>query len=105
MVRKFGTVIYKNSIKLFLIFCVSNSTISLADNIVEVSDSTIELLTESNLIEPGDELLVGFKFSLSPGWHTYWVNPGDGRRASINGIYPEMLKLRKFCGLVLKNTC
>ena len=41
----------------FLIFCVSLiPTISLADNIVEVSDSTIELLTESNLIEPGDEL-------------------------------------------------
>ena len=94
MVRKFGTVIYKNSIKLFLIFCVSLiPTISLADNIVEVSDSTIELLTESNLIEPGDELLVGFKFSLSPGWHTYWVNPGDaGEGASIKWNLPRDVK-------------
>ena len=94
MVRKFGTVIYNNSIKLFLIFCVSLiPTISLADNIVEVSDSTIELLTESNLIEPGDELLVGFKFSLSPGWHTYWVNPGDaGEGASIKWNLPRDVK-------------
>ena len=97
MVRKFGTVIYKNSIKLFLIFCVSLiPTISLADNIAEVSDSTIELLTESNLIEPGDELLVGFKFSLSPGWHTYWVNPGDaGEGASIKWNLPRDVKASK----------
>ena len=97
MVRKFGTVIYKNSIKLFLIFCVSLiPTISLADNIVEVSDSTIELLTESSLIEPGDELLVGFKFSLSPGWHTYWVNPGDaGEGASIKWNLPRDVKASK----------
>ena len=97
MVRKFGTVIYENSIKLFLIFCVSLiPTISLADNIVEVSDSTIELLTESNLIEPGDELLVGFKFSLSPGWHTYWVNPGDaGEGASIKWNLPRDVKASK----------
>ena len=97
MVRKFGTLIYKNSIKLFLIFCVSLiPTISLADNIVEVSDSTIELLTESNSIEPGDELLVGFKFSLSPGWHTYWVNPGDaGEGASIKWNLPKDVKASK----------
>ena len=97
MVRKFGTVIYKNSIKLFLIFCVSLiPTISLADNIVEVSDSRIELLTESNSIEPGDELLVGFKFSLSPGWHTYWVNPGDaGEGASIKWNLPRDVKASK----------
>ena len=97
MVRKFGTVIYKNSIKLFLIFCVSLiPTISLADNIVEVSDSRIELLIESNSIEPGDELLVGFKFSLSPGWHTYWVNPGDaGEGASIKWNLPKDVKASK----------
>ena len=97
MVRKFGTVIYKNSIKLFLIFCVSLiPTISLADKIVEVSDSRIELLIESNSIEPGDELLVGFKFSLSPGWHTYWVNPGDaGEGASIKWNLPRDVKASK----------
>ena len=94
MVRKFGTVIYKNSIKLFLIFCASLiSTLSLTDNIVKVSDSRIELLTESNSIEPGDELLVGFRFSLSPGWHTYWVNPGDaGEGASIKWNLPRDVK-------------
>ena len=97
MVRKFATVIYKNSIKLFLIFCVSLiPTISLADKIVEVSDSRIELLIASNSIEPGDELLVGFKFSLSPGWHTYWVNPGDaGEGGSIKWNLPRDVKASK----------
>ena len=38
-------------------------------------------------------MLVGFKFSLSPGWHTYWVNPGDaGEGASIKWNLPRDVK-------------
>ena len=48
------------------------------------SDSSIELLSNSNSIQPGDELLVGVKFRLEKDWHTYWKNPGDaGEGASI----------------------
>ena len=48
------------------------------------SDSSIELISNSNSIQPGDELLVGVKFRLEKDWHTYWKNPGDaGEGASI----------------------
>ena len=57
---------------------------------MNASDSRIEMLTESNSMNPGDELLVGFKFTLNPGWHTYWENPGDaGAGASIKWNLPN----------------
>ena len=91
MLKKLRTVKYKNSIKLFLLICASLiSTQALTDNIVDVSDSRIEVLTESISITPGDELLIGFKFTLNPGWHTYWENPGDaGEGASIKWNLPN----------------
>ncbi|HJM59408.1 MAG TPA: protein-disulfide reductase DsbD family protein, partial [SAR86 cluster bacterium] len=37
--------------------------------------------------------LVGFKFTLNPGWHTYWENPGDaGEGASIKWNLPNDVK-------------
>ena len=91
MLRKLKTVRYKNSIKLFLIICASLiSTQALTNNIVDVSDSRIEMLIESNSMNPGDEMLIGFKFTLNPGWHTYWENPGDaGEGASIKWNLPN----------------
>jgi len=63
---------------------------------VNASDSRIEMLTESNSMNPGDELLVGFKFTLNPGWHTYWENPGDaGEGASINWNLPNDVNASK----------
>jgi thiol:disulfide interchange protein DsbD len=54
------------------------------------------MLTESNSMNPGDELLVGFKFTLNPGWHTYWENPGDaGEGASINWNLPNDVNASK----------
>ena len=91
MLKKLRTVKYKNSINLFLLICSSLiSTQALTDNIVDASDSRIEILTESTSITPGDELLIGFKFTLNPGWHTYWENPGDaGEGASIKWNLPN----------------
>ena len=65
-------------------------------SIVNASDSRIEMLTESNSMNPGDELLVGFKFTLNPGWHTYWENPGDaGEGASIKWNLPNDVNASK----------
>ena len=82
---------YKNSIKLFLLFCASIiSTDAFSETIVDASDSRIEMLAESNSMKQGDGLLVGFKFTLNPGWHTYWENPGDaGEGASIKWNLPN----------------
>ena len=71
-------------------------TVSFGSPIVNASDSRIEMLTESNSMNPGDELLVGFKFTLNPGWHTYWENPGDaGEGASIKWNLPNDVNASK----------
>ncbi len=39
-------------------------------------------------------MLVGFRFSLTPGWHTYWKNPGDaGEGATIKWNLPDDVKV------------
>ncbi len=37
----------------------------------------IELLADQDSVSPGSTFSVGLKFSLDPGWHIYWKNPGD----------------------------
>ena len=44
---------------------------------IPIPHGTVELVTESQWIEPGHELHVGLHFQLEKGWHIYWRNPGD----------------------------
>jgi thiol:disulfide interchange protein len=37
----------------------------------------IELITDQDSISPGSTFSLGVKFTLEPGWHIYWKNPGD----------------------------
>ena len=56
-----------------------------ADSQFQESNSKISLVTESLTVTENDELLVGIKFELEEGWHTYWENPGDaGEGASVD---------------------
>lgn len=41
----------------------------------------ITLLPEHNTITAGETVLLGFDTTLTPDWHTYWVNPGDSGEA------------------------
>lgn len=45
--------------------------------------STIELLADLGSVAPGETFLLAVRHRLAPGWHTYWVNPGD------SGMAPE----------------
>ncbi len=57
------------------------------------SDSEITLISETYAIRKGDEILIGIKFELEEGWHTYWENPGDaGEGATIEWFLPKGLK-------------
>ncbi|MDG2060958.1 MAG: protein-disulfide reductase DsbD family protein [SAR86 cluster bacterium] len=56
----------------------------------DAGESSIEIITESKTLVAGDDLLIGLKFKLNPGWHTYWKNPGDaGEGASITWTLPD----------------
>jgi thiol:disulfide interchange protein DsbD len=48
-----------------------------------------ELVSELAGIEPGARFWVGLRQRIAPGWHTYWINPGDsGEPATIEWTLP-----------------
>jgi len=51
--------------------------------------SEATLIAETTTARPGDPLIVGLRIELDPGWHSYWINPGDaGQPASIEWDLP-----------------
>ena len=67
----------------------------------------VALISEFSSVQPGGQLRLGLRMLPHPGWHTYWVNPGDSGLAtrlhwsapdgvSISDIawpYPERLPI------------
>jgi thiol:disulfide interchange protein DsbD len=50
----------------------------------------IELLAENTAIRPGDKITVALRQIITPGWHTYWINPGDsGEPTRIDWTLPQ----------------
>ena len=78
--------------KIFLFF-VFSSFLS-AKNIGYASNSSAEIIHDIQSLKPSQEYLIGVKFNLDPGWHTYWKNPGDsGEKASFEWDLPDGLVL------------
>ena len=49
----------------------------------------VELLAQQAAVMPGRPFWVGFHFQLEPGWHIYWINPGDsGEPPKVNWKLP-----------------
>jgi DsbC/DsbD-like thiol-disulfide interchange protein len=46
-----------------------------------VSHAKISLLAENGALKPGQTASIGLFFDLEPGWHIYWINPGDSGEA------------------------
>ena len=42
---------------------------------------SVALISEGVSIEPGAPLWLGLRQRIAPGWHTYWLNPGDSGEA------------------------
>jgi thiol:disulfide interchange protein DsbD len=47
------------------------------------SHAHAELLAKSVAAQPGTNLELGIHFSLEPGWHIYWINPGDSGQPPV----------------------
>jgi thiol:disulfide interchange protein DsbD len=39
--------------------------------------ATAELIADVSAVQPGTSFHVGVRFAIQPGWHVYWMNPGD----------------------------
>jgi thiol:disulfide interchange protein/DsbC/DsbD-like thiol-disulfide interchange protein len=49
----------------------------------------VELVGEFREIVPGQSFWLGLRERIAPGWHTYWINPGDsGEPATIEWALP-----------------
>ena len=72
-----------NSLPIFAVFVLafaaaSNTTAAPSgDELVQA-----KLLANVVSIEPGKPFAVGVNFRITPGWHTYWINPGDSGEAT-----------------------
>src|SRR5262245_21035724 len=52
----------------------------------------LTLISDVASIEPGSTIWVGLRQRIAPGWHTYWINPGDsGEPLSIEWMLPAGL--------------
>ncbi len=79
-------------LKIFLFFILSSFLN--AKNIGYASNSSAEIIHDIQSLKPNQEYLIGVKFNLDPGWHTYWKNPGDsGEKASFEWDLPDGLVL------------
>lgn len=48
------------------------------------------LLANVQSVQPGKPFTVGLRLRMSPGWHTYWANPGEsGLATTIQWTLPE----------------
>jgi len=70
------------------------SSFSQSSDIGYASNSSAEIISEFSSLEKNTEILIGIKFKLDPGWHTYWLNPGDsGDKASFDWTLPNGFKI------------
>lgn len=50
----------------------------------------VRLLAEHTAAAPGQDIWIGVHFSMKPGWHIYWRNPGDsGEAPSMVWMLPD----------------
>src|SRR5215813_9897461 len=50
---------------------------------IQAKHAQLELLSKQTAASPGRELMLGVRFQLEPGWHIYWVNPGDSGQPPV----------------------
>jgi DsbC/DsbD-like thiol-disulfide interchange protein len=49
----------------------------------------VSLLADQSAVAPGSQVWVGIHFQMEPGWHIYWLNPGDaGQPPSVQWALP-----------------
>ena len=52
--------------------------------------TTVTLISENSAAAPGSPVAVAIQFQIEPGWHIYWMNPGDaGQAPSVQWTLPS----------------
>lgn len=54
---------------------------------------SVDIVSDTATVEPGKTVTVAVRERIEPGWHTYWMNPGDsGEPTSIDWKLPDGVK-------------
>ncbi|MDF1658220.1 MAG: thioredoxin family protein [Verrucomicrobiales bacterium] len=59
---------------------------------VEIRDKNVvaQLVSDQDVIAPGEPFTLGLRFVIDPTWHTYWINPGEtGKTTELNLSMPD----------------
>ena len=54
-----------------------------AERLVKAQHATVELIASGEAPDATGGLWLGIRFSLEPGWHIYWRNPGDSGQPPV----------------------
>jgi len=55
-----------------------------------VQHAKVDLISDKASIKAGQDVLLGVHYVLDPGWHLYWINPGDsGQPPSFDWKLPS----------------
>jgi thiol:disulfide interchange protein DsbD len=63
--------------------------VSAAADSIKTENVTARLVSERIALEPGATAWVALQLEIRPGWHTYWINPGDaGEKTALTWRLP-----------------
>lgn len=62
---------------MFGLLAVSSAGFARAAASVQTEQLGVELVSGAATLVPGATVQLGLHFRHAPGWHTYWINPGD----------------------------
>lgn len=54
-----------------------STSMAVASSAVKLKYTTAQLHSEYDVVDPQASFYVLFHLQIAPGWHTYWLNPGD----------------------------
>jgi thiol:disulfide interchange protein DsbD len=61
--------------------------ISIEARSAKTDHAEITIVGDTNIVSEPGVVQLGYKFSFTPGWHTYWINPGDSGGPPIFEFY------------------
>ena len=61
----------------YLVFIFLAATYVAETSSARTDHAEISIIGKENLIQEPGTYKFGYKFTFTPGWHTYWINPGD----------------------------
>lgn len=64
-------------IALFALAAAQVGSVAIRAQTAPPAHATVRLVAEDGTFKTGDRTWVGVLFDLEPGWHIYWLNPGD----------------------------